>query len=50
MNVFGPFRYGAVASIAGPAFCPASISRFRLRSMKPFTLPPVRIVVTPPAR
>ena len=29
---------------------PGSTSRFRLRSMKPFTLPPVLIVVTPPAR
>ena len=48
--MFGPFRYGAVASIAGPACCPCSISRFSLRSMKPFTFPPVRIVVTPPAR
>ena len=34
----------------GPGFCPASTRRFMLRSMKPFTLPPVLIVVTPPAR
>src|SRR4030095_1965824 len=43
MNVLGPFRYGAVASIAGPGFWPASTSRFMLRSMKPFTFPPVLI-------
>ena len=50
MNVFGPFRYGAVASIAGPGFWPASTSRIMFRSMNPLTLPPVRIVVTPPER
>ena len=36
--------------MAGPGISPASMRRLRLMSMKPFMLPPVRIVVTPPAR
>ena len=51
VKLFGPFRYGAVTSMSGPALRPAVINRFRLLSMmKPLTLPPVLIVVTPPAR
>ena len=49
-NVLGPFRYGAVASIAGPGCWPASIISFSFTSITPLVFPPVLIVVTPPAR
>ena len=49
-NVFGPFRYGAVASMAGEAISKFAARLAKVMSITPFTFPPVLIVVTPPAR
>jgi hypothetical protein len=46
----GPSRYGAVASMNGPGFSPRWIAFATSSSAKPFMLPPVRMLVTPPAR